>query len=40
MQMDLGQAADLFVAPEGTLQDFRTDSEWEKVYLCKESCWT
>lgn len=32
MQMNLGKAADLVVAIEGTLQDFRTDSEWKKVF--------
>ena len=32
MQIDLGKAADLVMAIEGTLQDFRTDNEWEKVF--------
>ena len=31
-QIDLGKAADLVLATEGTLQDFRTDDEWEKVF--------
>ena len=30
--IDLGKAADLVLATESTLQDFRTDSEWEKVF--------
>ena len=32
MQIDLGKAADLVMATEGTLQDFCTDNEWEKVF--------
>ena len=32
MQIDLGKAADLVMVTEGTLQDFCTDSEWEKVF--------
>ena len=32
MQIDLGKAADLVMATEGTLQEFRTDSEWEKIF--------
>ena len=34
MQIDLGNAADLVMATEGTLQDFHTDNEWEKVFTC------
>ena len=34
MQIDLGKAADLVMVTEGTLQDFRTDNEWEKVFTC------
>ena len=34
MQIDLGKAVDLVMATEGTLQDFRTDNEWEKVFTC------
>ena len=32
MQIDLGKATDLAMVTEGTLQDFRTDNEWEKVF--------
>ena len=32
MQIDLGKVADLVMATEGTLQDFCTDNEWEKVF--------
>ena len=28
----MGKAADLVLATESTLQDFRTDNEWEKVF--------
>ena len=36
-QIDLGKAADLVLATECTLQDFRTDSEWEKVFSFAKS---
>ena len=32
MRIDMGKAADLVMVTEGTLQDFCTDSEWEKVF--------
>ena len=34
MQIDLGKAPDLVMATEGTLQDFCTDDEWEKIFIC------
>ena len=30
----MGKVADLIMVTEGTLQDFRTDNEWEKVFTC------
>ena len=32
MHIDLDKAADLILATNGTLQDFCTDNEWEKVF--------
>jgi len=36
-QIDLSKAANLVAATESTLQDFRTDDEWEKVFTYAKS---